>query len=955
MKKILLAMFLVLLFFGALIVFTPSSTACHNKTVTVSPGTEQDITDIDTYMVQYEIDVKCTPGCGSQYWVGFTADPAPNGWSRIMYKKGDATKTNILGTGTPPDGDHNNWNDWISIGSGSEVHYIAILEVKVTNKAGVENGDQATITVHCWSCDVVPNDREDDPVTTVTTLNIPHGIRVYHTVSYMATQWTEPGEWATFDLTIRDIGNASGLIDLSKDPMSTPCLVDKWDWELSQTPVDLPDKGTVSFQLKVKPPITAEYGDFAIFIVKGVSRADTEKFKHSVGAKTIVTVPLPDLAIKSSDMKCLVDDPCDSDKVNLSIDVWNLGDKDVSNFEISFGVSDPGAEEDIETILVTDTLKPDKKITVKAEWIAIEGDHSLCVHADEKELITEKDEEGNNEAGIILTVGPAKPKKIILTIDISPTSCMPGSDFTVSGKARYNKEYDSLPVTNTNVQIKIVETGKIFNTKTDKDGKFTKDCSAPNDENRYKIQISINKDGISAKKSSYIDVSSFVVSSSVNPRTVESGKKTTISGSVSDKDGGIAAVDITIEILDGNDKVVITHDITTDTDGNFINSIFAPIVTEHTEFTIKTTAIKGEISGATQTIFFVDVNTDGDDKVDSEDDDDDNDGYPDSVEKDAWTDPLDDTDKPSPEADAGVDQTINEGDEVTLSGDKSWSDVSELEFTWDFGDDIDDEKGSTVTHQYNKNGKYTVRLIVKDDYDQTDIDTITITVNDLSPTVTIDGDSSGETDLLLSFTATATSVIDDIKSYTWDFDDGETGTGQSIFHEWSEAGSYDVIVTVKDNDGSTATDTFEVEITAKPSGSDGTGSRSTGADYGLIYMGILVIIVVVILLALFLLMRKKTPSETQPSDSRVAGSNIGAQSSRRPTTPFAEADIKPTMGTGAQPQKMAMPGTVPQQPVVASQPQRSQLPPAPKQQQPPQQSNQSKPQEQKDWNWNFNE
>jgi PKD repeat protein len=955
MRRRLMVLFLVFLFFGSLIVFMPNAAACHSKTSSVSPSAEQDIIDMNTYKVSYEIDIKLTPGCSSDYYVGFTADPAPTGWSRILYKKGDATKATILSPSAPPDAVVNNWNvnkGWIHVGAGSELHYFAILEVKVTDQVNVENGESATITVNCWSTDSVENELENDPITTITTLNIPHGIRLYHTVAYMATQWTYPGEWAEFDITIKDIGNASGLIDLSKDTTSSPCLEDDWEWEFSKNPVNIAQpEGTARFLLRVKPPLDAQFGDFAMFIVKGVSRADPVKYIHSVSAKTIVTVPLPDLSIKSADMKCLSDEPCDGETVQFSIDVYNIGELATSNFEITFKVSDPGNAHDIGSILVEETLNPNEKITVVCDWEAYEGDHSICIHADEKGDIDEKDEDSNNEAGMIVTVGPAKPKSIILSVEINPMSCMPGEKFTVSGDAKYNKEYNSLPVTETNVQIKIVESDTIFNTKTDKDGKYSKVCTAPEDEGIFTIQVTISKEDISAKKTDYLTVSLFLIDVSVDPRTVITGDDVTISGRVTENGIGSPAVDVTIELTD-DDKVVLTETAKTDASGFYSKKITAPLINEFKEYTIDVTATKGEISGSKQTVLYVDIDTDDDNIANTIDEDDDSDKYPDSIEDLYGTDPLDDSDAPFPVADAGPDQTLNEGDEVTFTGEESYSPAgSKLSYLWDLGDDSDLVSGSTLKYTYAGDGEYVVKLTVTDDYEQSKSTEIIVTVKDLDPTVEIEGPVELEEDTEDDFVAKATTVVDSIKSYEWDFGDGETASGESVSHEWAEAGTYTVKLVVTDTDESTAEDSFTIEITAKPGGDneEAGGATSTVASTTGMYLGIVVIIIVVVLIALFMLMRKKKPTE-QLSDGRVGTENVNAQSSRRPTTQFADANIKPAMGSATQQQRMAVPGTVPQRPAVPAQPQQSQLPPAPQSS-----STQSQPQEQRDWNWNFNE
>ena len=102
MRKKMLVLFAITLFFGTLLVFTPNVSACHDCIVTCSPSTEQDITDDTTYTVEYEIRMRLSPGCGDTYHVGFTASDAPIGWSRKVYEKGDATKTDLLESDPPP-------------------------------------------------------------------------------------------------------------------------------------------------------------------------------------------------------------------------------------------------------------------------------------------------------------------------------------------------------------------------------------------------------------------------------------------------------------------------------------------------------------------------------------------------------------------------------------------------------------------------------------------------------------------------------------------------------------------------------------------------------------------------------------------------------------------------------------------------------------------------------------
>jgi hypothetical protein len=269
-----------------------------------------------------------------------------------------------------------------------------------------------------------------------------------------------------------------------------------------------------------------------------------------------------------------------------------------------------------------------------------------------------------------------------------------------------------------------------------------------------------------------------------------------------------------------------------------------------------------------------------------------------------------------------------------------------LTFEWDFGDgSLEGTSDSTTPkYTYKEDGEYTVTLKVSDEYKGSDTKTITITATDLGPNAKITGQTTGEEDVNLQFSAEqSTSSPDRIKKYEWDWDgDGiydEETTTATASHAWDKSDAYTLTLRITDTDSSTSTDTLNVIITEKPSsGGSGGDSSKTAADNTSILIAIAVVIVAVILVAMFILMRRKKPTETQPSDERVAA-NVNAQSSRRPTTQFADASIKPAM---------APPGTTPPQQMTTPVQQVSALPPSKLPEKPSQQ-------EQRDWNWNFNE
>lgn len=80
-------------------------------------------------------------------------------------------------------------------------------------------------------------------------------------------------------------------------------------------------------------------------------------------------------------------------------------------------------------------------------------------------------------------------------------------------------------------------------------------------------------------------------------------------------------------------------------------------------------------------------------------------------------------------------------------------------------------------------------------------------------------------DLSCSFNGSGSSDSDGtIASYSWNFGDGTTASGVSTSHTYSAGGTFNVTLTVTDNDGATDGDTRAVTVTAPPTGSCPAGS-----------------------------------------------------------------------------------------------------------------------------------
>jgi PKD repeat protein len=187
--------------------------------------------------------------------------------------------------------------------------------------------------------------------------------------------------------------------------------------------------------------------------------------------------------------------------------------------------------------------------------------------------------------------------------------------------------------------------------------------------------------------------------------------------------------------------------------------------------------------------------------------------------------------------------TIDENGVATVNG--TINDPSTLDtfnVTIDWGDGLPEvfsyPAGSTVfseTHQYldddpsgTSSDIYTVTVTVEDDDGGSDIESTTVTVNNLNPVVTLTLDQPNDQFILptvhgLNFTGNFTDVGTlDTHTAVWDWGDSTTSGGTVVesggsgtvtdTHTYSTPGVYTVTLTVTDDDTGNVIDTIEVTV-----------------------------------------------------------------------------------------------------------------------------------------------
>jgi len=144
---------------------------------------------------------------------------------------------------------------------------------------------------------------------------------------------------------------------------------------------------------------------------------------------------------------------------------------------------------------------------------------------------------------------------------------------------------------------------------------------------------------------------------------------------------------------------------------------------------------------------------------------------------------------------------------VTFDAHYSHDDGVITDYYWDFGDPHDTEPSSSIkaSHTYRLPGTYLVKLTVIDETGKSDSEKMAIVVANPPPVASFTiSNEMPPIGVPVAFDASASHDSNgEIVSYTWDFGDGNTGSGVATSHVYNQDLYYVVTLTVTDNEGET--------------------------------------------------------------------------------------------------------------------------------------------------------
>jgi PKD repeat protein len=146
-------------------------------------------------------------------------------------------------------------------------------------------------------------------------------------------------------------------------------------------------------------------------------------------------------------------------------------------------------------------------------------------------------------------------------------------------------------------------------------------------------------------------------------------------------------------------------------------------------------------------------------------------------------------------------------------------------YTFDYGDGTApvEQASATASHTYTSDGSYTAKVTVTDSAGNASSATSGITVTpDSPPAAVLSGPGTATTNAEVTFSGSGSTDTDGtpIASYAFTWGDGTPGSGELVdstaSHTYAKAGTYAVVLTVKDTGGQISTASANVTVSDPP-------------------------------------------------------------------------------------------------------------------------------------------
>lgn len=153
---------------------------------------------------------------------------------------------------------------------------------------------------------------------------------------------------------------------------------------------------------------------------------------------------------------------------------------------------------------------------------------------------------------------------------------------------------------------------------------------------------------------------------------------------------------------------------------------------------------------------------------------------------------------------------------VTFDASASYDpDGSIVSYAWNFGDG-GTGSGRVTSHTYTTMGTFTITLTVTDNEGKRGSTSRSLTILKVNEPPIAEfsfSPTTGIFPLSVTFDASASRDPDgSIVYYGWDFGDGRTATGRVVTHTYNTWGNFSVRLTIRDNNGATATKIRSIEV-----------------------------------------------------------------------------------------------------------------------------------------------